>query len=41
VFLDPFGMQVDWNVIEQLALTKAVDLWLLFPLGTGVMRIMT
>jgi three-Cys-motif partner protein len=41
VFLDPFGMQVDWNVIEQLALTKAVDLWLLFPLGTGVMRLMT
>lgn len=34
VFLDPFGMQVDWNVVEALGATKAVDLWYLFPIGT-------
>ncbi len=32
VFLDPFGMQVDWALIESIAATKAIDLWLLFPL---------
>jgi three-Cys-motif partner protein len=40
VFLDPYGMQVDWSTIEALAATKAVDLWYLFPLGVGVMRML-
>lgn len=40
VFLDPYGMQVDWNTIEMLGRTKAVDLWLLFPLGQAVMRLL-
>ena len=34
VFLDPFGMQVEWKTIESIANTKAIDLWLLFPIGT-------
>lgn len=34
VFLDPFGASVDWKVIEAIANTKAVDLWILFPYGT-------
>ena len=34
VFLDPFGMQVEWKIIEMIAETKAIDLWLLFPIGT-------
>lgn len=34
VFLDPFGMQVEWNTIESIAKTEAIDLWLLFPIGT-------
>lgn len=34
VFLDPFGMQVEWKTIELIAATKAIDLWLLFPIGT-------
>ncbi len=34
VFLDPFGMQVEWKTIELIANTQAVDLWLLFPIGT-------
>lgn len=40
VFLDPYGMQVDWQTIEALAGTEAVDLWLLFPLGQAVMRLL-
>ena len=31
-FLDPFGMSVEWDVIELVAKTKAIDLWILFPI---------
>lgn len=41
VFLDPYGMQVEWSTIEALAATAAVDLWYLFPLGVGVARLLT
>jgi three-Cys-motif partner protein len=41
VFLDPYGMQVEWSAIEALAATKAIDLWYLFPLGVGVARLLT
>jgi three-Cys-motif partner protein len=41
VFLDPYGMQVDWSTVESLATTKAIDLWYLFPLGVGVSRLLT
>lgn len=41
VFLDPYGMQVEWVTIQALAATKAVDLWLLFPLGQAVSRLLT
>jgi three-Cys-motif partner protein len=40
VFLDPYGMQVEWSTIEALADTKAVDLWILFPLGVAVNRLL-
>jgi three-Cys-motif partner protein len=40
VFLDPYGMQVEWGTIEALAATKAIDLWYLFPLG-GSARMLT
>jgi len=40
VFLDPYGMQVDWSLIEALAKTEAIDLWLLFPLG-AISRLLT
>lgn len=40
LFLDPYGMQVDWHTIEAIAATKAIDLWLLFPLGIGVNRLL-
>lgn len=40
LFLDPYGMQVEWATIEAIAKTKAIDLWLLFPLGIGVNRLL-
>jgi three-Cys-motif partner protein len=41
LFLDPYGMQVEWKTIQAIAHTKAIDLWLLFPLGIGVNRLLT
>jgi three-Cys-motif partner protein len=41
LFLDPYGMQVEWQTIEAIAKTEAIDLWLLFPLGIGVARLLT
>lgn len=40
VFLDPFGMQVSWNTIEAISKTKAIDLWILFPLGVAINRLL-
>ena len=40
VFLDPYGMQVEWRTIESIAKTQAIDLWLLFPIGMGVNRLL-
>ena len=41
VFLDPYGMQVDWSLLESIAKTQAIDLWILFPLGMAVNRLLT
>jgi three-Cys-motif partner protein len=41
LFLDPYGMQVEWQTIEAIAKTEAIDLWLLFPFGIGVSRLLT
>ena len=41
VFLDPFGMQVEWRTIEAIAQTQAMDLWVMFPLGIAVNRLLT
>ena len=41
LFLDPFGMQVEWATLEKVAITEAIDLWLLFPLGQSVVRMLT
>ncbi|PNG25359.1 three-Cys-motif partner protein TcmP [Methylocella silvestris] len=32
VFLDPYGMNVEWATLGRLANTQAVDVWYLFPL---------
>lgn len=41
LFLDPFGMQVEWSLLETIAKTQAIDLWLLVPLWIGANRLMT
>lgn len=41
LFLDPYGLQVEWPTLEAIGSTKAIDLWLLFPLGMGVNRMLT
>ena len=33
VFLDPYGMSVEWETLKLLADTRAVDVWYLFPTG--------
>jgi three-Cys-motif partner protein len=41
LFLDPYGMTVNWDTIEAVAHTKAIDMWLLFPLGSALNRMLT
>ena len=31
LFLDPFGMHVEWSTLEAIAQTEAIDVWYLFP----------
>lgn len=38
VFLDPFGMQISWNTIEQLAKTGQVEVIINFALGMAIQR---
>jgi len=40
LFLDPYGMQVDWSTVQAIARTKAIDMWYLFPLGVAVNRLL-
>lgn len=40
LFLDPYGLQVDWRTIEAVAKTQAIDTWILFPHAIGVNRLL-
>jgi three-Cys-motif partner protein len=40
LFLDPYGMAVDWSTMEKIAKSKIIDTWILFPLGSGVNRML-
>lgn len=40
VFLDPFGMQVGWQTIEALAATDAIEIFLNFPVGMAIQRLL-
>jgi len=40
VFLDPFGMQVPWKTIEALAQTGAIEVFLNFPVGMSIQRLL-
>jgi three-Cys-motif partner protein len=41
LFLDPYGMQVSWATLEAVAETKAIDVWMLYPTGMGLNRLLT
>lgn len=40
LFLDPYGMQVSWETLERVAATKAIDVWMLYPTGMGLNRLL-
>ena len=33
MFLDPYGMEVEWKTLQMIAATRAIDVWYLFPLA--------
>lgn len=33
LFLDPYGMQVDWDTLAAIRRTEAIDVWYLFPIS--------
>ena len=33
MFLDPYGMEVEWKTLQSIAQTRAIDVWFLFPLS--------
>jgi len=41
VFLDPYGLQVTWDTLIAIARTGALDVWILFPSGMGLNRLLT
>lgn len=41
LFLDPYGMQVSWETLVAVAATKAIDVWVLYPSGMGMNRLLT
>jgi three-Cys-motif partner protein len=41
VFLDPYGLQVAWDTLVAISGTRALDVWILFPTGIGLNRLLT
>ncbi len=41
VFLDPYGLQVSWDTLIAISQTRAIDVWILFPSGMGLNRLLT
>lgn len=40
LFLDPFGMNAQWETLKTIAETELIDVWILFPLGSAVNRLL-
>ncbi|HEX7124782.1 MAG TPA: three-Cys-motif partner protein TcmP [Thermodesulfobacteriota bacterium] len=40
VFLDPFGMQVTWDTMTALAKTRAIEVFVNFPVGMAIQRLL-
>jgi three-Cys-motif partner protein len=41
VFLDPYGLQVSWSTLVAISKTQSLDVWILFPSGMGLNRLLT
>ena len=41
IFLDPFGMQVPWEMVERLAATRRIEVIVNFALGMAIQRLLT
>ena len=41
IFLDPYGLQVTWDTLVGIACTGSLDVWILFPSGMGLNRLLT
>jgi three-Cys-motif partner protein len=40
VFLDPFGMHVPWSTIAELGRTRAIEVFINFPVGMAIQRLL-
>ena len=40
IFLDPFGMQVPWETIVEIGKTKAIEVFINFPVGMAIQRLL-
>ena len=40
VFLDPFGMHVPWNTIADLGKTRSIEVFINFPVGMAIQRLL-
>ena len=40
IFLDPFGMQVPWSTIAEIGRTKAIEVFINFPVGMAIQRLL-
>ncbi len=40
IFLDPFGMQVPWDTIAKIGKTKAIEIFINFPVGMAIQRLL-
>ena len=40
IFLDPFGMQVPWETIAEIGKTKAIEIFINFPVGMAIQRLL-
>ena len=40
IFLDPFGMQVPWDTIVEIGKTGAIEVFINFPVGMAIQRLL-
>ena len=40
IFMDPFGMQVPWDTIAEIGRTKAIEIFINFPVGMAIQRLL-